>query len=102
MSLYIRLNLGGNEIRIVPQNFGNLSNLYYLKINPIVLFLPQCKKLTNLQHLKTQYRSQSYIMKLAKNGTILWINTYPSEWYYEFAGGLTTDSQNNIFFMILG
>jgi hypothetical protein len=37
-----------------------------------------------------------FIMKLAKNGTILWSNTYPSEWYYEYAGGLTTDSQDNV------
>ncbi|MFX0085313.1 MAG: hypothetical protein ACFFAU_06540 [Candidatus Hodarchaeota archaeon] len=37
-----------------------------------------------------------FLLKLAKNGTLIWSNTYPSESYYEDSGGITTDSQGNI------
>ncbi|MHA2306834.1 MAG: hypothetical protein ACXACU_15740 [Candidatus Hodarchaeales archaeon] len=44
----------------------------------------------------TREYGNTFLMKLAKNGTILWSNTYPSEWYYEYSSGVTTDSQENI------
>ncbi len=38
----------------------------------------------------------TFLLKLAKNGTLVWSNTYPSEWYYEDSGGIDTDSLDNI------